>query len=58
MIVMSKGEVKNLTTGAMMWLSAAVGLAAGNGLWPIAALAAVIGLVIITLHSWLPGGKG
>ena len=58
MIFMSKGEVKNLTTGAMMWLSAAIGLAAGNGLWPIAALAALIGLLIITLHSWFPGGKG
>ena len=58
MIFLSKGEVKNLTTGAMMWLSAAIGLAAGNGLWPIAALSALIGLAIVTLHSWFPGGKG
>ena len=46
MIVMSRGRVKNLTTGAMLWLSAAIGLAAGNGLWPIAGLAAVLGLAI------------
>lgn len=58
MIVMSKGQVKNLTTGAVMWLAAAIGLAAGNGLWPIAVLAALLGLAIITLHGWFPGGKG
>lgn len=46
MIVLSKGEVKNLTTGAGMWLAAAIGLASGLGLWPIAAVAAVIGLLI------------
>ena len=44
MIVLSRGEVKNLTTGAGMWLAAAIGLAAGLGLWPIAALAALLGL--------------
>ena len=43
MIVLSRGQVKNLTTGAMLWLSAAIGLAAGLGLWPIAVLAAVLG---------------
>jgi putative Mg2+ transporter-C (MgtC) family protein len=55
MIFMSQGKVKNLTTGAMMWLSAAIGLAAGNGLWQIAVLSALIGLVIITLNTWFPG---
>ncbi len=57
MIFMSRGKVKNLTTGAMMWLSAAIGLAAGNGLWPIALLAALIGLAIITLRHWFPGAE-
>ncbi len=57
MIVMSQGKVKNLTTGAVMWLSAAIGLACGNGLWPIAVLAAVLGLAVITLHGWFPWGK-
>ncbi len=49
MIFMSRGEVRNLTTGAGMWLAAAIGLAAGLGLWPIAVLAAVLALVIVGL---------
>jgi putative Mg2+ transporter-C (MgtC) family protein len=47
MIVLSKGEVKNLTTGAGMWLAASIGLAAGLGLWPVAVLAAVLALIIV-----------
>jgi putative Mg2+ transporter-C (MgtC) family protein len=46
MIVLSRGEIKNLTTGAGMWLAAAIGVATGLGLWPLAALAALLGLVI------------
>lgn len=51
MIVFSKGEVRGLTTGASMWLAAAIGLAAGLGLWPIAVAATVFGLVIARLSS-------
>lgn len=51
MIVMSKGKVKNLTTGAALWLAAAIGLAAGNGLWGIAGLAALLGLILAALNS-------
>lgn len=43
MIVLSRGEVKNLTTGAGMWLAAAIGLGCGLGLWPLAATAAALG---------------
>ena len=58
MIVLSRGEVKNLTTGAGMWLAAAIGLAAGLGIWVVAALAALIGLVIAGLLWRLePGSK-
>jgi putative Mg2+ transporter-C (MgtC) family protein len=49
MIVLRQGTVRNLTTGAGMWLAAAIGLAAGLGFWPIAGLAALLGLVIIGL---------
>ena len=52
MIVLSRGRVRNLTTGAGMWLAAAIGLAAGLGLWPIAALAAVLGFLIHLLGRW------
>ena len=56
MIVLSRGEVRNLTTGAGMWLAAAIGLAAGLGLWPIALLAAGIGFFIIgVLGRIMPG---
>ena len=51
MIVLSKGEVRNLTTGAGMWLAAAIGLAAGAGVWVIAVIAAVLGLAIIALNN-------
>lgn len=49
MIFLSRGEVKNLTTGAGMWLAAAIGLAAGLGYWPIAALAAGLALLVNVL---------
>jgi putative Mg2+ transporter-C (MgtC) family protein len=47
MIVLSRGRVRNLTTGAGLWLAAAIGLACGLGLWPIAATGAVLGLFIV-----------
>ena len=49
MIVLSRGKVRNLTTGAGMWLAASVGLATGLGLWPIAVLAAILALIIVGL---------
>jgi putative Mg2+ transporter-C (MgtC) family protein len=50
MIVLSRGEVRNLTTGAGMWLAAGIGLACGLGLWPIAAMAAALGLAIVLIR--------
>lgn len=47
-IVFVKGEVHGVTTGAGMWLAAAVGLAAGLGLFAIAGLAAILGVVVLT----------
>lgn len=35
-VVYTRGDVKGLTTGASMWLSAAIGLSAGLGMWPLA----------------------
>jgi putative Mg2+ transporter-C (MgtC) family protein len=57
MIVLSRGRVKNLTTGAGLWLAGAIGLAVGNGQWLIAATTAVLGLVIVAL-SRLGSGSG
>jgi putative Mg2+ transporter-C (MgtC) family protein len=44
--------VKGLTTGAGLWLAAAVGLAAGLGLWPLAVLSTGLALAVIRL-LWL-----
>ncbi len=49
LIVFSKGEVKNLTTAAHLWLAAVVGIACGAGQWPLVAIAAAISVVMLTL---------
>ena len=46
-VVFSKGEVHGLTTGASLWLSAAIGLATGLGYWAIAFLATIIGVFVL-----------
>lgn len=48
-IVFFKGEVHGVTTGAGMWLAAAVGLAAGLGMFTIAALATLIGFCVLAM---------
>ena len=59
LIVFSKGEVKNLTTAAPLWLAAVVGIACGAGQWPLVAIAATISVVMLTLlrvveRRWFP----
>ena len=49
LIVFSKGQVKNLTTAAHLWLAAVVGIACGAGQWPLVAIAAAISVVMLTL---------
>lgn len=46
-IIMRGRRVTGLTTGAGMWLSGAVGLACGLGLYAIAALATLVALFIL-----------
>ena len=56
-----KGEVRNLTTGASMWLAGAIGLCCGAGRIPLAALATLLALIVLTLVTWVerktPVGK-
>lgn len=47
LIIYTKGQVRGLTTGASMWLAAAIGLACGLGLWFLATVTTVLALVII-----------
>ncbi|MDQ0320241.1 putative Mg2+ transporter-C (MgtC) family protein [Pararhizobium capsulatum DSM 1112] len=61
-IVLSKGEVRGLTTGAGMWLAGAIGLALGFGHWLIAAFAVTAGIVVLFLvariqHAWRVADK-
>lgn len=48
LIVLTRGRVRGLTTGASVWLSAAVGLSAGLGHWLVAVAAAVAGVLVLT----------
>ena len=50
MVVLSRGRVRNLTTGAGMWLAAAVGLSCGLGLWPLALTAAGLTVAVNAFH--------
>lgn len=49
LIVFSKGEVKNLTTAAHLWLTAVVGIACGAALWPLVGIAAVVSVIMLTV---------
>jgi putative Mg2+ transporter-C (MgtC) family protein len=49
LIVVTKGEVHNLTTAVNLWLAVVVGIACGAGQWPLVAVAALVGFVIITV---------
>jgi putative Mg2+ transporter-C (MgtC) family protein len=44
-----RGDVKGLTTGASMWLSGAIGLCVGLGMWIVAVTATGAGIVILWL---------
>ncbi|AKH98893.1 MgtC family [Hoeflea sp. IMCC20628] len=46
-IVFSKGEVRGLTTGASLWISASIGLATGLGYWSIAATVTLVGVFVL-----------
>ncbi|WP_018690297.1 MgtC/SapB family protein [Ahrensia kielensis] len=46
-VVFTQGKVKGLTTGASMWISAAIGLAAGLGYWPIALITTLLGVIVL-----------
>lgn len=49
LIVFSRVKVRGLTTGARMWVAAAVGVACGLGEWVIAGTTVVLALIIIAL---------
>ena len=59
LIVFSKGQVKNLTTAAHLWLAAVIGIACGAGQWPLVVIGAVISVIMLTVlrvieRRWFP----
>jgi putative Mg2+ transporter-C (MgtC) family protein len=48
-IITSGGKVQNVTTGASLWLAGAIGLAAGAGQIPLAALSTILVLTVLAL---------
>ena len=53
-----KNDIKGLTTAASVWLTAAVGIAAGMGREATAVVSALIALVILSILRITPNGKG
>lgn len=51
----SEQRVEGLTTAASIWVVAAVGIAAGLGLWRTATLAAILALLVLILGRAWPG---
>jgi putative Mg2+ transporter-C (MgtC) family protein len=57
-IFTSGGKVRNITTGASMWLAGAVGLACGSGQMPLAAMATIIVLLVLAVLRQLERAMG
>ncbi|MFT3964687.1 MAG: MgtC/SapB family protein [Sphingobium sp.] len=49
LIVFNKGEIKNLTTAAHVWLACVIGIACGAALWPLVFSAAIVAIVMLTV---------
>jgi putative Mg2+ transporter-C (MgtC) family protein len=54
-IIQSRGDVRNLTTGATIWMSGATGLACGGGFYLVAGLLVGLSLVILVVLGLLQG---
>jgi putative Mg2+ transporter-C (MgtC) family protein len=57
-IIVSRGRVKGLTTGAGLWLAGAIGLASGLGFWQVAGFATVVALIVLGLMHQLEKALG
>ncbi|MEO9256512.1 MAG: MgtC/SapB family protein [Tepidiformaceae bacterium] len=47
LIFVRRDDVRGLTTAASVWLTAAIGLAAGAGMWEVGVVATVLGLAVV-----------
>ena len=58
-IFVAKGDVRNLTSAANVWLAAAIGIAAGAGQYSLTAMGIIAGLIILVavrlVERYIPG---
>lgn len=53
LIVFSKGEFRNLTTAAHIWLAASIGIAFGAGFYPLAVIGTGAAVLLLTVFHWV-----
>ncbi|SHM20117.1 putative Mg2+ transporter-C (MgtC) family protein [Sphingobium sp. YR657] len=53
LIIFSKGEIKNLTTAAHIWLASMIGIASGAALWPLVASATLVAILMLSLLGFV-----
>lgn len=51
--ILREGRVRGLTSAAAIWITAALGLAAGLGLWQLGLMGLVLAIAILRLVKWL-----
>lgn len=60
LIIVRGGDIKNLTSAANIWLTAALGIASGAGQYPVVLIGGALALVLLVVlgfvERWLPGG--
>ena len=49
--------VDGLTTAASVWVTAALGIACGLGMWGVVAIGAALALILLVAVGWLEVGK-
>ena len=53
LIICSKGQIKNLTTAAHIWLASMIGIASGAALWPLVASATLVAILMLSLLGFV-----
>ncbi len=53
LIVFSKGEIRNLTTAAHVWLASMIGVACGAALWPLVVSATIVAVAMLSLLGFV-----
>ena len=53
LIFVQRGDVRNMTTAANIWMAAAAGIVAGAGQYRLLIVGVVLGLLLLTVFAWL-----